>query len=131
MNPFPKTPFYIGAIILLMTFTFVTYSQIAQSSEKFTAEDRAERWNTWMKEQLTLTAEQEAKTQEINLKYARQNEKLRISDASRGEKFKEFRAGSKSKDAELKLVLTKDQFKIYKEKKKVFQREMLQSMKTN
>lgn len=109
--------------LLLITLSFAAYSQSASS----TPEERAQRWDNWMKEQLALTPEQQGKVQEINLRYAKQNENLKTATASRREKFKELRSTDKEKDNELKTILTKDQFHIYQEKKKAFQQEMMKN----
>ena len=109
--------------LFLITLSFTAYSQSASS----TPEERAQRWDNWMKEQLALTPEQQGKVQEINLRYAKQNENLKTATASRREKFKELRSIDKEKDSELKTILTKDQFPIYQEKKKAFQQEMMKN----
>lgn len=104
-------------------------SAFAQAATESTPEERAQRWDTWMKEQLTLSAEQEVKAHDINLKYAKQNEGLKAKEGSRKSKFQELKKTNIDKDAELKEILTEDQFKIYQEKKKDFQKQMLESLR--
>lgn len=117
-----KTPASI-LFLLFVTVCSAAYSQTARS----TPEERAQRWDTWMKEQLALTPEQQAKVQEINLRYARQNEDLKTTTASRKQKIQELKSTDKEKDTELKAILNKDQFKIYQEKKKAFQQQMMKN----
>jgi hypothetical protein len=98
---------------------------MAQTSS--TPEDRADKWDKWMKENLTLTSDQEVPAHDINLKYALQSEKLKADDGSRMEKLKKLKAIDADKDVDMKKVLTADQFKIYQDKKKEFQKKLLQN----
>lgn len=114
-------------LLLLMLMLVTGASSQAQTSKESTPEERAEQWNVWMKEQLDLKPEQENPIHEINLKYARQNEELKVSDGSRKTKFQQLKSNDEKKDQELKVVLTEAQFKLYQEKKKDFQKKMLKS----
>jgi hypothetical protein len=112
--------------LFLITICSTAFAQTAS----LTPEERAQRWDTWMKEQLALTPEQQGKVQEINLRYAKQNEQLKSTTADRRSKFQELKSTDKEKDNELKAILTKDQFKTYQEKKKDFQQKMLQNYRS-
>jgi Spy/CpxP family protein refolding chaperone len=75
-------------------------------------EDRAKRLTLMMKDNLSLTAAQEPKVADINLKYAKKNEEIRkIADTTA--RRKTFQSTNKQKDAELKAILTPEQFKTY------------------
>lgn len=104
-------------------------SSNAQSTHQSTPEERAQRWNSWMKEQLDLTPDQESPIYDINLKYARQNEELKVSTDSKRAKFQQLKSTDEKKDQELKTILTDAQFKLYQQKKKDLQKQMLESMK--
>jgi len=109
---------------LLLIVCSASYAQTAANS---TPEERAQHWDNWMKEQLALTPEQQGKVQEINLRYAKQNEELKATGGDRRSKFQELKSTDKEKDSELKAIFTKDQFKTYQEKKKAFQQQMMKS----
>lgn len=111
--------------LLLMLMLSTVASSQAQTEKESTPEERAQRWNVWMKEQLDLKPEQENPIHEINLKYARQNEEVMVSNDSRKTKFKQLKSNDEKKDQELKVILTEAQFKLYQDKKKDFQKKML------
>jgi len=112
------------SLFLLLIVCSASYAQTAANS---TPEERAQYWDNWMKEQLALTPEQQVKVQEINLRYARQNEELKATGGDRRSKFQELKSADNEKDSELKTIFTKDQFKTYQEKKKAFQQQMMKS----
>ena len=109
-------------------FIFIVFcsSAFAQSNAVSTPEERAQRWDTWMKENLAITPEQEDPIHTINLKYAQQNEHLKTSGESRRAKFHELKSSDKQKTTELKAILTKEQFDLYLAKKKEFQKQLLE-----
>lgn len=115
-------------IIILAALT-LSLSAYAQTPS--TPEERAQRWDDWMKKELVITTAQEANVHAINLKYAQLNEQLKGTDASRRSKFQEVKSNEADKEKELKEVLTKEQFKLYQEKKKTMQKQMLQSMRNS
>jgi hypothetical protein len=76
------------------------------------AETRAKRQTDFMKDRLTLTTVQEPKVYAVALKYAKKmDEAMAITDAPL--RSKTVQANDKAKDAELKALLTADQFKEY------------------
>ena len=104
--------------IIFVTSLMLTSSVFAQQGQKgggpgaAKPEDRAKRLTEMMKESLKLTAAQEPKVAAINLKYAKKNDDVRkIADTA--VQRKTMRANNSQKDAELKGVLTADQFKSY------------------
>lgn len=119
-----KTP-CIAFLLIVVCFS----SAFSQTATESTPEERAQRWATWMKEQLALSPDQETKAHAINLKYASQNEDLKTSTAGRRDKFRQLKSRDNDKDAELKEILTADQFQQYQQKKKDFQREMMSKLR--
>jgi len=65
---------------------------------------------------LDLSEDQEPKFQEITKKYAKQMIAVKDSDERRMSKFKKVKSIRKDKDAEMKTLLSKEQYKIYLEK---------------
>ena len=77
-----------------------------------TPEERAKRQTEMMKEGLNLTAAQEPKVSAINLKYAKKMEDVRKT-ADTAAMRKSAQTLNKQKEAELKAILTAEQFKLY------------------
>lgn len=117
-------------IIFLVLFGGLS-SSFAQTTKESSPEARAQRWDHWMKVELALSPEQEGKVHEINLKYAKKNDELKSSSASRKSKFQELKTNDNDKGTELKEILTKDQFDTYLDKKKAFQKEMLEKLRNS
>ena len=66
-------------------------------------------------ERLNLTEEQKPIVEEINMTFFEALSKLKNSNGSRLEKYRTFKDVSSTRDKEMKKVLTKEQFAIYKE----------------
>jgi len=110
------------AITLLTScfaFALIFLSQTANAQngadafKNSTPEQRALMQTTMMKTKLKLDTIQVTKVQAINLKYAQKLDPILKGDGSKFSKFKELRSIQKDKDADLKGVLTADQFKQY------------------
>jgi hypothetical protein len=120
----------IGRLILLQVcLLFTTVAVHAQTEERtpLTAEERATKWTQWMKDELNISAEQETKVHEINLKYAQQAQTVRSQEGSRKSKFKEVKSIDDAKDGELKTVLTPEQFEQYQTKKRDMQKKAVKA----
>lgn len=78
-----------------------------------TPEQRANRQTALMKKQLSLTPEQETAVATINLKYAQQMQSVIETGGRNRNTLKQVRDINDSKDAELKKVFDKDQYKQY------------------
>lgn len=65
-------------------------------------------------ESLNLNDDQKTQFKEINEKYRLKLESIRNSNKTRLAKFQILQTLSKEKDADMKLLLNEDQFKIYK-----------------
>lgn len=67
-------------------------------------------------QKLDLNEDQKPKFEEITIKYAKQMKALRDDTSkSRYEKYKTLKTIQGNKDKEMKALLTKDQYKVYKE----------------
>lgn len=116
--------------ILILTFVTIT-SNFSFAQTTSTPEERAKYWDDWMKKEVLITPDREAEVHAINLKYAQLNEQLKTTETTRRSKFEEMKLNEEKKEKELKVILTKDQFKRYQQKKKAMQKKMLQNMRNN
>ena len=73
---------------------------------------------------LSLSEDQRPKFEEITKKYASQLQAVKDGGGGRRAKFKKVKAIRKNKDAEMKTLLSKDQYKVYLEKQKEMQKKM-------
>jgi Spy/CpxP family protein refolding chaperone len=119
----------IRSIALLACLSFITVVAQAQEEERtpLTPEERATKWTEWMKTELSVTAEQEPKVHEINLKYAQQTESVRAQGGSRRSKFKDVKSIDDAKDEELKAVLSPEQFEQYRAKKQEMRKKVMKA----
>ena len=105
-------------LVLVSLFVFSVSAQRPDKSSKTTPEDRATRQTEMMTKQLNLTADQQAKIKEINLKYSQQQVGQR-SQAK--EQMKQNRENMKTqmnaRDAEIKQVLTPEQLEKWQAKR--------------
>ena len=115
--------------ISLITYLFLFVNSYSQEKEIPPAADRAAKLTEWMKTNLQLTAEQVSPVQEINLKYANKMDDLRKSSQGRRAKLQTLKSDNKAKDAELKKILTADQFKTYLAKKEEIKKKFKENMK--
>jgi Spy/CpxP family protein refolding chaperone len=64
---------------------------------------------------LGLSEEQKPQVEAINMNYFRALSALKGSEVSKLEKYRSFKSASSTRDEEMKKVLTKEQYKIYKD----------------
>lgn len=117
-----------NVILILLVAAFVSVQACAQtvpSNEptsttsrrgqlaNTTPEQRAGRQTAQMKQQLTLTADQETAVAAINLKYAQQMQTVIETGERNRNTLKQVRDIRGSNDDELKKVLDKDQYTKY------------------
>jgi Spy/CpxP family protein refolding chaperone len=112
--------------VCLLFATVAVYAQ-TEARTSLTPEQRATKWTQWMKDELSISAEQETKVYEINLKYAQQAQSVRSQEGSRKSKFKEVKSIDDAKDEELKAVLTPEQFEQYQIKKRDMQKKVVKA----
>ena len=99
--------FFLSTISILMSITVsAQYSEIDIEKAKANIEEQFE--------SLNLNDDQKTQFKEINEKYRLKLDSIRNSNKTRLAKFQILQTLSKEKDAEMKLLLNEDQFKIYK-----------------
>jgi Spy/CpxP family protein refolding chaperone len=114
--------------ILLMLLVTLAAGQVSAQS-KMTEEQKKEakaRYEAY-KQKLNLTEDQSKKVDAINTTYFEGLGQLKNSGASKLSKYKKYKALRNEKDKQMKEVLTKEQFKIYKD----HQAEMKEEFKNN
>lgn len=119
---------------LVLTVSFVLFTITKTSSQEKTmpsASERAARQTEWMKTNLHLTSEQEAKVQEINLKYANKMEELKTVTGTKKNKMMAAKKEQDAKDAELQSVLNENQFNTYLAKKNEMKEKFKEKRKEN
>ncbi len=108
----------IQSVFLAVVITALTSVELyAQKGNRRSAEDIAKQQTKWMVEELSLDDAQAEKVSAINLNFTNQMFSAREKhmgdrDAMQAE-MKKYR---KEKEAELKKVLTEDQFKLYEKR---------------
>ena len=117
----------LKVLSLLFTLFFISVNATyAQSKEDLTDEQKEE-FKKNLKEYamvLNLSDEQKSKFGEITKKYAGQMKDLKEDSGSRLSKYKKMKSIQKSKNAEMKDLLSKDQYKIYLKKQEEMQERL-------
>ncbi|WP_308992454.1 hypothetical protein QLS71_000325 [Mariniflexile litorale] len=80
-------------------------------------------------EKLNLTEDQEPQFAEITQRYRTQMQALKNSSKSKLGKYKEFKSIQNAKDSEMKNLLSKDQFKTYKEIQEEMKEKIMENRK--
>jgi len=80
---------------------------------------------------INLTEEQQSKFEEITAKYVKQVIAVIDSGGRPMSKFKKVKSIRKNKNAEMKRLLSKDQYKVYLEKQEEMQKKMRERRKAN
>ena len=112
------------ALCLIGTTTNTTF---AQSRGANLTEQQKEKIKKNLEEYaavLHLSEEQKPKFKEITKKYAKQMKAVKDSGGSRMSKYRKVTSIRKNKDAEMKQLLSKDQYKVYLEKQEEMQKKM-------
>ncbi len=104
--------------MIVAVLASMTLAAQAQEKEKRTPQERAKARTEHMTKELALSPEQQAKVEAINLKYADQVEAVRSErEAERTAKREAAKAMHDAHDAEMKAVLTADQYTKWVAKK--------------
>ncbi len=104
----------VKKVFMVMFASLFVISLSAQDGKsKKTPEQMASQQSETMIKQLNLTPDQSTKVKEINLNYAQ-----KLVDARKDKNKEEMKSLIKAKDAEIKAVLTKDQYKQWRESQK-------------
>ena len=80
---------------------------------------------------LQLSETQKPKFEEITKRYAKQMKAVKDSGDRPVSKYKKVKSIRKNKDAEMKRLLSNDQYKVYLEKQEDMQKEMRERRKRN
>lgn len=81
------------------------------------------------RERLNLTGEQQPQFIETSRRYGQQLKGLKDSEKSRLSKYREYKAINKSKNREMKALLTSEQYKVYLEVQKEIQKKIMEKRK--
>jgi len=107
-------------LLLLLTLVCISFYSNAQTKEALknsTPEQRAKWLTDTMQTTLHLNADQYSKIYSINLAFAQKTQPIIQSDDSKFSKFKQVKEMQDKRDEDFKAILTKDQYKLYEEKK--------------
>ena len=115
------------ALFLMGTNTTLAQSKVANLTEQQKEEIKKnlEAYNV----ALNLSEAQKPKFEEITIKYAKQMKAVKDNGGSRMSKYRKVKSIRKNKDAEMKRLLSKDQFKVYLEKQEEMQKKMKERRK--
>jgi Spy/CpxP family protein refolding chaperone len=117
-------------LMMIAVLVGLTVAAQAQDKERKTPEERAQMRTEHMTKELGLSAEQAAKVQAINLKYADQGEELRKErEGDHAEARKDGKAMRDAHDAEMKAVLTPEQYTKWQEKKAAIKTKHMEKRK--
>lgn len=109
---------------------FIPALAMAQMEElkNSTPQERATLQTEMMKSALSLDEKASTTVAQINLKYANETQALMDSSSPKFEKLISFRKNSQAKDAELKAILTPEQYSLYEQKKAEIEAKMKQKI---
>ena len=99
---------------LTLFMVLATILSIQASAQSKMTEEQKSKYEAY-KQKLNLTEEQSKKVDAINTTYFEGLGELKNSNASKLSKYKKFKSLNNEKDKQMKGVLTKEQFKMYKE----------------
>jgi hypothetical protein len=116
------------AISLWMTASAAVAQSQLDELKKTTPEQRAAAQTEMMKAKLALTPDQTPKIAALNLKYAKESDPIIKSPEGPFRKFREIREINNRKEAELKQLLSPDQFQKYLAAKSEMREEFEQKM---
>jgi len=116
-----KISFLIIVAGILSITSINAQSFIRDSLKNATTEQRAQMQSDMMKNKLALTDDQYKQVSDINLKYARKMDNLKLNGGGKFSKARKAKSILSDKDDELQKVLTKEQFEKYE----TFKKEMM------
>jgi Spy/CpxP family protein refolding chaperone len=120
------SPFLLLALLSILLVPASTFgqSQVSEDQKKETLE----RYKSNMA-LLNLTEDQKPKVQAIEKEFFDAISSLRNSDGSRMEKYKTFKTISKNRDKQMKDVLTKEQYRVFKDNQEQTKKNLRQRRK--
>ena len=113
--------------LFLALFLIGTNTTFAQSRGANLTEEQKEEVKKSLEEYaavLHLSEEQKPKFEEITMKYAKQMNVVKDSGGSLMSKYQKVKSIRNNKDAEMKRLLSKDQYKAYLKKQEEMQKKM-------
>jgi hypothetical protein len=110
----------VGLSLVMACVVTLAWAQNNQmpSDQMLSPDARASKMTEWMKTNLNLTGDQVNKVQDINMKYSMRMDSLKKSIGDVSDRSVGVKSESDARDAELKGVLTDQQYKTYLDKKK-------------
>ena len=120
---------FLSAVLISLMATNSAYGQ--SSTDSF-SEEQKEEFAANMEEflmALDLTDEQEPQFREISRRYADQMKEVRDGGGSKMQKFKKLKTIRKNKNAEMRELLSDDQYQVYLQKQEENQQKMKQRRK--
>lgn len=99
----------IITVLASLALSFVSYGNVRELS----AEARADAMTEWMVEKLELEEPIVEPIAALNLKYAREADKIMGESKSKFSAFKKMKASMKEKDKELEQIFDKETFDLY------------------
>jgi Spy/CpxP family protein refolding chaperone len=111
-------------MLVLVTLVAVNASAQSKMTEEQIKEVKAKYQAN--KEKLNLTPDQSKKVDAINTTWFEGVAQLKNSGGSKMERYKKFKSLNQERDSKMKEVLTKEQFKIYKQQKQEMKEEFKQ-----
>lgn len=104
-------------IIGIMIYGMNIFAQNKDFNET-TPEKRAQIHTQWMEKTLVLNSKQVEQVKPINLRFAKEMEKIKLEDKSKIQKLKAVREIDELRISEFKSILTPTQLDTYNDKKK-------------
>lgn len=127
-----KTRIALLAISLITVFAATVKAQDTKELLKeSTPEQRAKMQTTMMKAKLNLDSAQVTKVQAINLKSAQKLDPILKSDGRKLKMLREVLSIQKEKDADLKAVLSDEQYKRYEKMKDELKQRVMDGRQYN
>jgi hypothetical protein len=103
---------------LTIIFFALLFSISSNAQPRWSPEVRAERETQWLKDSASISPEQSAKIHKISLTYHQKMDK--VAELRSKTKAKQKAALMRKKDADMKKILTKEQYrKYYRQEKKL------------
>src|SRR5882672_2392213 len=115
--------------LLMSALLLLFINAHSQDKMKANPEDVAKKETEWMKTNLKLTDDQTSQAQAINLKYCNKMHDMQGGSLTKQQKMEAIKTDQQAKDAEMKNVLSADQYKSYEAKKTEMKKQMKEKMK--
>jgi hypothetical protein len=125
----PTSTFTAALIAALLALTATFASAQLDELKDTTPKERATAQTLFMKRKLGLTAEQLPKVEALNLKYAEKLEPVIKGESGPLMKMRAMKEANSEKEAEMKGVLTPDQFTQYEASQEEMKEKVIEALK--